>query len=123
MADQNDPHRENRERLLREGEEAAENSRKEFKERTQGKPTPTQEENDRAKLGEHILEHERDGSPEDPYHQRNLEAQRGARTGYETRHLGGSGQAGPSGQRQPQDQREQRRTPPGPHTTGTQSGS
>lgn len=28
------------------------------------KPTPTQEENDRAALGEHILEHEPDGSPE-----------------------------------------------------------
>lgn len=27
------------------------------------KPTPTQEENDRAALGEHIAEHEPDGSP------------------------------------------------------------
>jgi hypothetical protein len=30
-----------------------------------GKPTPTQEENDRAALGEHILEHEKDGSEEE----------------------------------------------------------
>lgn len=30
------------------------------------KPTPTQDENDRAKLGEHIMEHEADGSPPDP---------------------------------------------------------
>src|SRR5262245_43749032 len=28
------------------------------------KPTPTQEENDRFALGEHIIEHEKDGSPE-----------------------------------------------------------
>ena len=32
---------------------------------TEGKPTPTQEENDLAKLGAHITEHEPDGSPSD----------------------------------------------------------
>jgi hypothetical protein len=32
----------------------------------QGKPTPTQEENDLAKLGAHLTEHEADGSPEQP---------------------------------------------------------
>jgi len=32
----------------------------------QGKPTPTQEENDLAKLGAHIAEHEPDGSPDQP---------------------------------------------------------
>jgi hypothetical protein len=30
------------------------------------KPTPTQEENDRAAMGEHVVEKEPDGSPEDP---------------------------------------------------------
>jgi len=35
----------------------------EYAERMKGKPTPTQAENDRAALGEHILEHEADGSP------------------------------------------------------------
>jgi len=30
------------------------------------RPTPTQDENDRAALGEHILEHEDDGSGPDP---------------------------------------------------------
>lgn len=48
------------------GKAAREKSMKEFTEKTQGRPTPTQEENDRAKLGEHITEHEPDGSPEDP---------------------------------------------------------
>lgn len=31
------------------------------------KPTPTQDENDRAKLGEHITKHEDDGSGPDPH--------------------------------------------------------
>ena len=30
------------------------------------KPTPTQEENDLAAMGEHVIEHEPDGSPPDP---------------------------------------------------------
>ena len=30
------------------------------------KPTPTQSENDAAAMGEHVLEHEPDGSPPDP---------------------------------------------------------
>ena len=34
--------------------------------RLKGKPTPTQEENDLAALGAHILEHESDGSDPDP---------------------------------------------------------
>jgi len=40
-------------------------SRAEAAERLRGRPTPTQEENDRAKLGEHILTHEDDGSGPD----------------------------------------------------------
>jgi len=30
------------------------------------KPTPTQEENDRAAMGEHVMDKEPDGSPPDP---------------------------------------------------------
>jgi hypothetical protein len=30
------------------------------------KPTPTQSENDAAAMGEHVIEHEPDGSPPDP---------------------------------------------------------
>jgi hypothetical protein len=37
-------------------------SNKQFAERARGKPTPTQEENDRAKLGEHVDKKEDDGS-------------------------------------------------------------
>ena len=39
---------------------------KEFEEKTKGKPTPTQDENDRAALGEHVIEKEQDGSDEQP---------------------------------------------------------
>ena len=51
---------------LEAGKKAKEASLKAFAEQTKGRPTPTQEENDRAKLGEHITEHEPDGSNEDP---------------------------------------------------------
>jgi len=40
-----------------------------------GRPTPTQEENDRAARGEHILEHEDDGSGPDPHAEANAKAQ------------------------------------------------
>jgi hypothetical protein len=45
--------------------EASERSRAEFAERTKGKPTPTQEENDLAILGASVLEKEDDGSGPD----------------------------------------------------------
>jgi len=55
-----------------------------------GKPTPTQEENDLAKLGAPAEKHEEDGSPQqpleppkDPYSKRSMEGQSGA--GYQTR--------------------------------------
>jgi hypothetical protein len=41
-------------------------SMKQFAERTKGKPTPTQEENDEARLGKYFSEHEADGSDPDP---------------------------------------------------------
>lgn len=59
-------------------------SREEFAERSKGKPTPTQEENDLAAHGAHILEHEADGSGPDPYVTRSLEA-KPASASYETR--------------------------------------
>jgi len=39
------------------------------------RPTPTQAENDRAALGEHVLEHEDDGSGPDPFAEANAQAQ------------------------------------------------
>jgi hypothetical protein len=65
-----------------------EDSRKEAAERLRGKPTPTQEENDRAKLGEHIAQHEDDGSGPDPFDERNREALRGT-SGGTVRHVPG----------------------------------
>src|SRR5262245_47730551 len=51
---------------LRKNKEVSDRIHKEGVDRlTKGKPTPTQEENDRAKLGEHVVEHEEDGSGPD----------------------------------------------------------
>jgi hypothetical protein len=64
-----------------------------------GKPTPTQDENDRAAKGEYILEHEDDGSGPDPHAEANaqaqsqshigkqVEAKKPAPQGYQTRHV------------------------------------
>jgi hypothetical protein len=48
-----------------------------YKERSKGRPTPTQEENDMAALGAHIHKHEDDGSGPDPYTTRHIEARPG----------------------------------------------
>jgi hypothetical protein len=56
-------------KTLEENKKLSEQSRAEFGERTKGKPTPTQEENDLAALGVHITEHEADGSNPDPHGQ------------------------------------------------------
>ena len=59
-----------------------ERSRAEYAARTKGKPTPTQEENDLAACGAHILAHEPDGSDPDanvlggPVENRHVEAHR-----------------------------------------------
>jgi hypothetical protein len=58
---------ENAKKVHAEERKASDKSRAEFAERTKGKPTPTQEENDLAMLGCHILEHEDDGSGPDPF--------------------------------------------------------
>jgi hypothetical protein len=77
---------------LAEDKKVTEKSRQDFAERTKGKPTPTQEENDLAVLGAHIHEHEPDGSDPDPgiaANKKQMEAkkpQEGA--GYSTRALG-----------------------------------
>jgi hypothetical protein len=61
---------------LQQDKEIADRSRQEYAERAKGKPTPTQEENDLAAHGAHILEHAADGSPPDPYMQEHEERMR-----------------------------------------------
>jgi hypothetical protein len=68
---------------LEAGRALRERSMKEFGERTKGRPTPTQEENDEAALGRHIMDKEPDGSDPDPVMTKNLEASKGG--GYTTR--------------------------------------
>jgi hypothetical protein len=51
---------------------------------SKGKPTPTQDENDRAACGEGFVEHEDDGSGPDPYAQENRQS-----TAEPTSHSGG----------------------------------
>jgi hypothetical protein len=70
--------------------ERSEASRKEATEKlSKGKPTPTQEECDRAKLGEFVVDKEDDGSGPDVHHEKNLEVQRGGKPqgGYATRDM------------------------------------
>jgi hypothetical protein len=62
-------------------------SNRQFVEMSKGKPTPTQEENDRAILGEHVDKKEDDGSGPEPKItlQRVVEAKPGQQAGYQTR--------------------------------------
>ena len=69
-----DPATANAQKQLAEERKAVERLHAEFAQRTKGKPTPTQEENDLAALGAHILEHEPDGSDPDPNVSKSLEA-------------------------------------------------
>jgi hypothetical protein len=48
------------------------------------KPTPTQEENDLAAMGVHLMEHEHDGSA-DPNEPQTKQAEAGKRGSYQTR--------------------------------------
>jgi hypothetical protein len=77
------------EKALAESKERTERTRQEGAERlSKGKPTPTQEENDRAVLGEVTFDKEDDGSGPDAFTAKNLEAQRQAqRGGYQTRQV------------------------------------
>jgi len=61
-----DPANEAARKQLEENRKRQEVSAREYAERSQGKPTPTQEENDLAALGAHVLEKEDDGSGPDP---------------------------------------------------------
>jgi hypothetical protein len=66
-------------------ERAARDKANEQQAKTAGatKPTPTQEENDLAAMGVHVLEHEHDGSPEPEAQTKQAEA--GKRGNYQTR--------------------------------------
>jgi hypothetical protein len=83
MAD--DPATEAARKQLAADREVSEKSRQEFAERTKGKPTPTQEENDLAVLGAPVFEKEDDGSGPDPNNPtRHVEARPGGGA-YQTR--------------------------------------
>ena len=75
---------------------------------SKGKPTPTQEENDRAAMGEHVVNKEPDGSGEEPnqptQHTRQSEANKPGGGDYQTR-------AGKAAQQPPQ-----RPAPPPPRS-------
>jgi hypothetical protein len=67
MAD--DPATELAQRIAEEEKKVYEKSIAEYWQRMKGKPTPTQAENDKAALGEMVLEKEADGSDPDPVNQ------------------------------------------------------
>jgi sRNA-binding protein len=69
-----DPSTEHAKKQLAENKKVVERSHAEYAARAKGKPTPTQEENDLAALGAHIIEHEHDGGEPDPFVTRQLEA-------------------------------------------------
>jgi len=70
---------------LEAGRAARAEAMKQFGERTKGKPTPTQAENDEAVLGKHFMEHEADGSDPDPSGQVNKQMEAKPGGGYQTR--------------------------------------
>jgi len=87
-----DPATEAAKKAVEEDKKMAARSRAEYAERSKGKPTPTQEENDLAMHGAHILEHEDDGSGPDPYQTRQMEPAHasGKPANYTTRSTGSS---------------------------------
>jgi hypothetical protein len=68
-----------------EDKKLSDQSKQEFAERTKGKPTPTQEENDLAAHGAHFHEHEPDGSDPDPNVTKQSEPSKPSSGGYQTR--------------------------------------
>jgi hypothetical protein len=67
MAEQHDAVAEATKKRLADEKQAREKAQAEHREVLAGaKPTPTQDENDLAASGVHIIEHEPDGSPPDP---------------------------------------------------------
>jgi hypothetical protein len=79
---------------LEAGKEARAKMMKDFAERTKGKPTPTQAENDEAALGKYFAEHEADGADLEQV-AKHMEAKPSGGGGYQTR------QASPSHPRAP----------------------
>jgi hypothetical protein len=81
-----DPQTEAAKKAVEADKKLLEQSRAEYAARTKGKPTPTQEENDLAVCGAHILEHEADGSDPDPLGQPNKSLDPAPKQGgYQTR--------------------------------------
>ena len=74
---------ENARKAIEADKKVSDRSRAEYGARMKGKPTPTQEENDMAACGAHILEHEADGSDPDPH-----------ASSADTKHLEGSSHSG-----------------------------
>ncbi len=75
-------------KALAESQEATKRSREQAEAlMASGKPTPTQEEVDRARLGEHLATKEDDGSGPEPVLTRQVESRKpaAAPTGYSTR--------------------------------------
>jgi hypothetical protein len=85
---------------IAEDKEVAARSAAEYADRMKGKPTPTQEENDLAAHGAHILEHEHDGGDLDPNVRqvgKTSEARKPTAGGYQTRQSGPTTPPKPSG--------------------------
>jgi hypothetical protein len=84
-------------KALADAKERQAETKRQYEERQAGKPTPTQEENDRSKLGEHVVEKEDDGSPkeEDLVKRRSLESKPSSGQ-YATRTTRASGPSGSS---------------------------
>jgi hypothetical protein len=61
-----DPATEQAKRAYESEKKLSDASKAQYESKMKGKPTPTQEENDLAACGAHILEHEADGSDLDP---------------------------------------------------------
>jgi hypothetical protein len=108
MADEQNREAQNTERarqLLAEERKVSDRAREEYAERMKGRPTPTQDENDRAACGEHIAKHDDDGSgPElswGPHQRKTLEADRPAGGAYQTRQASPASPASPAHSRQP----------------------
>lgn len=74
-------------KALTESQEATKKSREEAAERLKGKPTPTQDEIDRTRLGEHVTSKDDDGSGPEPVFTRQVESKKpsAAPAGYSTR--------------------------------------
>jgi hypothetical protein len=84
-----DPQTEAAKKAVEANSALVERSRAEYAQRMKGKPTPTQEENDLAVCGAHILEHEADGSNPDPnvakVEDKHMEASHARPQNYQTR--------------------------------------